>query len=207
VGEPFGETVMKATDVLKAEHSVILNLIACLRAALDKAEKTTSLDIDTVSKSIDFFMGFVEDCHHRKEELFFFPEIENNPSAYSPELQGLLLTQHERSRAYVKALSEHLASYKKGSSSSLGSVIIVGRQFINLLAQHIEEENNSLFPSADNHLSDAEQENILDGFEKFERERLGVGSHQRYVNMVNQLCKRWSIDPLGTHRLAAASGF
>lgn len=189
---------MKATDVLKAEHSVTLNLIACLRAALDKAEKTTSLDIDTVSKSLDFFRGFLEDCHHQKEELFFFPQVENNPSAYSPELQSLLLTQHERSRAYVKAFSEHLDSYKKGDSASLGSIIMVGRQFINLLVQHIEEENNSLFPSADHNLSDAEQENILEGFEKFERERLGVGSHQRYLDMVNQLCKRWSINPLAT---------
>ena len=64
---------MKATDVLREEHQVILHVLNVLAAAVEKAEKFNKKDTDTLHKAREFFRVFADACHHGKEELHLFP--------------------------------------------------------------------------------------------------------------------------------------
>ncbi len=64
---------MKATDILKNEHRVILRVLKCLAAATEQAKAGGTLEVGPCRKMIEFFRGFADRCHHGKEEAHFFP--------------------------------------------------------------------------------------------------------------------------------------
>ncbi len=61
--------------------------------------------------------------------------------------------------------------------------------YVNLLRQHIDKEDNILYMMADKHLSDKKQKELLEEFEKFEKEEMGPGIHKKYHNFLHQLKK------------------
>jgi hemerythrin-like domain-containing protein len=52
---------------------------------------------------------------------------------------------------------------------------------------HIEKENVVLFVIADNHLSNKRQQELFDGFEKIEEERIGIGKHEEFHALLKKL--------------------
>jgi hypothetical protein len=56
----------------------------------------------------------------------------------------------------------------------------IARQYIILLNQHIDKENNVLFPLAEKNLSELEQIKLWEGFEQIETEKIGVGKADMY---------------------------
>lgn len=60
-----------------------------------------------------------------------------------------------------------------------------------LLSSHIDKENNVLFPTAENLLSDDEDKIIHD---KWEDRRKGFGKeiHKKYIELINTLYNRYA---------------
>ena len=61
------------------------------------------------------------------------------------------------------------------------------RDYISLLNQHIDKENNVLFPIAEKQLSEGKLAELLKGFEMIEAEKIGVGKHEEFHKMIDQL--------------------
>jgi hemerythrin-like domain-containing protein len=59
--------------------------------------------------------------------------------------------------------------------------------YISLLDQHIEKENNVLFPLAEKQLSEGKLAELLKGFEMIETEKIGVGKHEEFHKMIDHL--------------------
>ncbi len=59
--------------------------------------------------------------------------------------------------------------------------------YISLLKDHIERENNVLFPMADSRLSEERQDELFEGFEKIEEERIGAGRHEEFHHLLEKL--------------------
>jgi hemerythrin-like domain-containing protein len=55
------------------------------------------------------------------------------------------------------------------------------------LTQHIQKENNVLFPMGDKVLAKEKQEKLLEDFEDLERERIGAGMHESFHELLHQL--------------------
>jgi hemerythrin-like domain-containing protein len=56
-----------------------------------------------------------------------------------------------------------------------------------LLKDHIEKENSVLFMMADSRLSEKRQDELFEGFEKIEEERIGVGKHEEFHGLLKKL--------------------
>ena len=100
---------------------------------------------------------------------------------------GVMLAEHERGRAYVRAMAEAAGRYSKGDKSAAPVLIQNGRNYVELLRQHIAKEDRVLFPMADKVLSGAEQTQLFEAFETIERERTGAGEHERYHHVLDEL--------------------
>ena len=66
---------MQPTEILMTEHKAVLLSLGILEEvgrALVSGSADAAPDLEQL---LDFFRGFVDHCHHSKEEQFLFPEL------------------------------------------------------------------------------------------------------------------------------------
>jgi hemerythrin-like domain-containing protein len=80
-----------------------------------------------------------------------------------------------------------LAQYTKGDRTVVNEFVKTAKGYINLLNQHIDKENGVLFQLAEKHLSEQEQAKLWDGFELIETQKIGVGKHDEFHKMLDEL--------------------
>jgi len=74
-----------------------------------------------------------------------------------------------------------------GDKFSSQDIVQNAQDYILLLKDHIEMENNVLFVAADNRLSEQKQNELFEGFEKIEVDRIGVGKHEAFHTLLKNL--------------------
>jgi hemerythrin-like domain-containing protein len=182
---------MKATQQLKDEHEGIKLMLNIMETICDDLEKGKQLDIIHYEKILEFIKGFIDKCHHGKEEDILFPELIGHGMSKEGGPIAVMLHEHQLGRDYIKSLNSVLEEFKGGNKSGINIVILNSRSYIELLRNHIEKENNILFMMADRVLSDTEQSKIFDAFEKLEVEKIGLGKHEEYHNLLKELKKNY----------------
>lgn len=174
---------MTATEQLKQEHEAILLMLQILEEISERLKNKKEVDLNDLKKILEFIRVFSDKCHHGKEEDLLFPALEK---AGVPKDGGpieMMLTEHDSGRAYIKGLSSAL------ESKSIKEIIENIDNYVSLLREHIDKENNILYQIADMHLSQKEQENLLKEFEKLEEERIGHGKHEEFHKLLEGLEK------------------
>ena len=83
----------------------------------------------------------------------------------------------------------HWLKYASGDSGAKKVIIDNARNYAGLLAQHIQKEDNILYMMADNILPEDFQNELLDKFDKVEKEKLSDRGRQYYVDLVDELDK------------------
>ncbi len=177
---------MKATQQLKDEHEGVKIMLNILEQVCRQLGTKGSLNKEHFEGILDFLKVFVDTCHHGKEEDLLFPALE---CAGVPK-EGPMATaihQHELGRNYVKDMSNAFAMFITGDKSSSHDIAQNAQDYISLLKDHIEMENNVLFVAADNRLSEQKQNELFEGFEKIEAERIGIGKHEEFHGLLKNL--------------------
>lgn len=184
---------MKPTEILSDEHRVIEQVLRCLDKIAGEAESKGTLERDSAEKAVAFFRNFADRCHHGKEETHLFPAME--AKGFSRELgpTGVMMAEHEQGREHVRAMAESIAPAAKGEARALGAFVEHARSYSTLLWSHIEKEDHCLFTMANQAFTDAEQQELLQTFEKVEAEELGTGVHEKYLDIANELADRFSV--------------
>ena len=80
-----------------------------------------------------------------------------------------------------------LDSLGTGSVGGESTFKAIAESYIKLLTQHIDKENNVLFPMADQRLSQEKQLQMADQFERLEVERIGEGRHEAFHKLLEDL--------------------
>jgi hemerythrin-like domain-containing protein len=179
---------MKATQQLKDEHEGVKIMLNILEQVCQELEAGGSLNKEHFDGILEFLRVFVDKCHHGKEEDLLFPAL----IAVGVPKEGpivVMLHEHEMGRRYVKAMSEAYATYLATDKPTPKDIIQNGRSYISLLRDHIEKENNVLFVMADSCLSEKRQDELFEGFEKIEEERIGIGKHEQFHGLLEKLSR------------------
>lgn len=184
---------MLATENLKDEHQVILRMIKILLVASDKMEKGEAVSSDVFKKAVDFVRVFADRCHHGKEEGELFPLLEQKGILKHRGPIAVMLMEHEQGRLFVKGLSEALIKYEKGDVAAKKEILENARGYASLLDQHIYKEDNILYPMGDKVLSAADNRLLLEKFEGIEKNIIGEGKHEYYLQMIADLEKTLGI--------------
>jgi hemerythrin-like domain-containing protein len=175
---------MTPTEELKHEHKVIL-------LVLEGAEKQVAspgrTDRASLTEMVDFFINFVDRCHHAKEEKHLFPKLEEHGIPRHGGPIGVMLDEHTQGRSLVAAMKEALSqSQGEGDHVSADAEKNLLR-YVQLLRSHIDKENNVLFVMADRALSAEEQQDLSKAFAKVEAEEIGEGVHEKYHQLAHRL--------------------
>jgi hemerythrin-like domain-containing protein len=174
----------KATALLSDEHRVIERVLAALEKLTEKPALTS---LDSWKKALDFIRHFADQCHHLKEEKILFVTLEEHgiPSDGGPI--GMMLLEHEEGRAYVRAMFDALGKVEAGDRSAQAALCENAKQYLRLLREHIQKEDEILFRMADEVLSADEQKKLLAAFAEHEAEEMGAGVHEKYLTIAREL--------------------
>jgi hemerythrin-like domain-containing protein len=182
---------MTPTEDLINEHKAIKVMLSIMSKIAENIMTNKGLDIIDVEKIVDFLKTFADKCHHGKEETALFPALilagvpkENGPI-------GVMLYEHTIGRSYIKEISTGIENYKTDYGNSSEIIATSFTNYVNLLQNHIQKEENVLFPMANKVLSEQKQNGIFKQFENIEEEVIGHGVHEQYHDLLKQLKSKY----------------
>lgn len=184
---------MKATEDLIHEHNAVLVALEILdkvAAAIAAGSQDAPAHLEQL---LDFFKGFVDKCHHGKEEDALFPELERLGVRREGGPIGVMLSDHEVGRGHVRALAENLERLRRGEAAAAVGIVDHGRAYRDMLQAHIARENNVLFPMADRIAPREVAARLVEQFEVIERDRVGEGRHEAYHAMLHELKDHYGV--------------
>ena len=189
---------MRPTEILMQEHRVIEQVMNCLEIIAERGKAEGKLDIDSANEAIDFFHNFADRCHHGKEEECLFPMLEQKGFSPDEGPTGVMRQEHEAGRRYTNGMSEAIAVVTAGDAQAIGAFASNARAYVQLLRDHIQKEDHCLFSMADQALSEQEQQQVLDSFANVEKDDMGPGTHQKYLDIAAKLAKRFDVSCQGS---------
>ena len=167
-------------EMLRDEHVVILRVVDALERWLNRLEAGQAVDAETLNKSVQFFQGFADRCHHHKEEELLFPQLESE-GPFGPV--SVMLEEHEEGRSYVQGLADGVLHVDTDAGRK--SVLTNGRNYVTLLRSHIDKENGVLFPLAERMITPDAMHGLAHAFEDAEAKQ--AGEHDKFMAMVAEI--------------------
>jgi hemerythrin-like domain-containing protein len=184
---------MKPTEILASEHRVIEQVLNCLEAIVQKAKLAGRLDQQSAKQAIEFLRNFADRCHHGKEETHLFPALEAKGFSREGGPTGVMLHEHEDGRAHVRGMDQQFKAASAGDAAALRQFIVDAEGYVTLLREHIYKEDHILFQLADRVFTAEDQQRLSDAFQKVEAEEMGVGTHEKYLQIAQDLAKQYGV--------------
>lgn len=180
---------MKATDILSSEHRVIERVITTLEQGANQLEQGQPVRPEFFLQAAEFIKGFADGCHHRKEEGVLFRRLVKAGMSTQSGPVSVMLAEHEQGRVFTSGMRQAAKALQGGDAAAASEVVRNARGYASLLRQHIQKEDQILFPMAGRLIPLDEQDSILEGFETVEHEETGEGIHEKYLALADDLEK------------------
>ena len=178
---------MEATDILKQEHRVIERVLNTLELGIFNWEHGSQMEINFFIESANFFKGFVDGCHHKKEEQVLFKTMADYGIPVENGPLGVMLFEHAKGREFIRVIRESAREYNPDDAQTSQVLIENCKGYVELLRQHIIKEDQVLFAIADQVIPVEKQELVLSGFNYVEHEETGEGIHEKYLALAEDL--------------------
>ena len=178
---------MTAIEILLQEHRVIERVLYALEIAADHLDRGHPVRAGFFLEAAEFIAGFADGCHHRKEEgvLFDAMVVSGVPATGGPI--DMMLDEHQQARALTRQLRDGALRLEASDADAPPQIVRAARRYVALLRDHIEKEDEMLFPMADEMLTSAQQEEILRGFGRIEHGEAESGLHERFLALAQKL--------------------
>lgn len=178
---------MTPTELLKHEHKIILIILSAAEKIIKTIQTTIETKINEIKKLLDFFTNFVDRCHHTKEERLLFTKMNERGIPKYSGLIPVMLKEHEYGREKLNVVSLALPLYEKGDLSAKRDIVYNLEEYIKTLKNHIDKEDNILYPLADSVFTNEDRKFLQDAFDKIEKEEIGEGVHEKYHKLAHEL--------------------
>lgn len=189
---------MRPTSTLMEEHRVIEQVLNCLERMAELVEQGKPIDAEAANEALDFIRNFADHCHHAKEEDLLFPLMEQKGFSRTQGPTSVMLSEHEQGRQLVRAMSEAVTKYTGGAAYAALEFALAAHAFVALLRQHIQKEDHCLFAMADQAFTLDEQQALEQAFDRVQREKIGIDTHDKYVGVAKRLAERFAVDTVAS---------
>ncbi|HAK94121.1 MAG TPA: hypothetical protein DCM87_03710, partial [Planctomycetes bacterium] len=170
---------MDVFSVLSGEHRVIGQVLACLEKIVAGVQAGGNLDASSVREVLEFFRHYADHAHHAKEEDVLFARIEAN--AGLSRARGLiagLRAEHVQARSHVQAIRMVLEA-DKPRPNDMPRFIEHARALVSGKRQHMQKEEQQLFPAVAEKLTPSELQELARAFEHVRQTDRGAGASAR----------------------------
>ena len=177
---------MRAIDDLKTEHELIGRVLTILEAEVKNIEGGAAPRPEMLSDALAFIRGFADRCHHGKEERHLFPALAEKSDALRLGPVSVMLLEHDEGRGYAANLEAAIAGIRGGKPEATQAARGALQRYCRMLRNHIDKEENVLFPIAAEVLSTEEASGVAIGFDAVEDE-MGAAAHERFHALVEKM--------------------
>ncbi|MBI4010884.1 MAG: hemerythrin domain-containing protein [Candidatus Rokubacteria bacterium] len=164
-----------ATAELRHEHEVILRALVVLERAGERLAAGTPVDEAALTELVALIRLFADTCHHGKEEGQLFPALREKGVGAT---LSVFLDDHVEGRGYLTTLAGGAAAAARASAA---------RRYVGLLRDHIQREDEVLFPMADDVLSQDEHAELARRYAEVEEQVVGPGVHDKLLATLDRL--------------------
>lgn len=177
----------KATRNLENDHVHILRLIA----VMVEIARLPEADTAHLEEIVQLIQKFADGLHHAKEENLLFPLMAEKGFSMQQGPVGVMLTEHEEGRKFVRGIAENIGQLKNGIPGALSRVYTNMNGYAELLTNHIGKEDNILFRMADNILSAEENHSLLEVFAEIDAGDGSNTSSQEFINRIQIIANQY----------------
>lgn len=143
------------TKVLSAEHQNILKVLDAILIECAELEDGKELEYRFFEKAIDFFKNYVDNYHHAKEEDILFRAMLKQMGNSQCNPIPVMIQEHEAGRDFLKGIENGLTYNNKRE------VIENSQGYCFLRRDYIKQEDNVIYPMAEQLFSDEQKDWIL----------------------------------------------
>ena len=140
---------MTPTEILMDEHRLIVAVLDSLEEAAGRLDDGYPVSPRLFIDAAEFVAGFADACHHSKEEDILFVAMTARDLSPDPGPVAVMLQEHEEGRRYTAAFRSAAEELEAGNAGAAADVVQNVFDYVNLLREHIEKEDNVLFPMAE----------------------------------------------------------
>jgi len=174
------------TDITKAlveEHRLILRMIALLGRNATRTAEGSFSNWQFYLDGVDFIRNYADRFHHAKEEDVLFAALVENGMPQENSPVAAMLMEHEQGRSYVMGMESAAREALEGLPGRENSITENALAYASLLRDHIDKEDNILYPLAERVIPDNMREGILRAYLKAEA-RTPADFSERYRAIV-----------------------
>jgi hemerythrin-like domain-containing protein len=156
------------------EHVLIKRWIALIPRVVDNLDLESDAGRQVVLDGIDLIRSYADRYHHAKEEDILFKFFDQDS-----EILKVMYEDHTTGRGHVKIMLEAL---DRRDRQTLAEHLLAYRE---LLAGHIQKEDEILFPWMDRNLSPAQVDELFTRFNEVDQ-KMGF-SPDKYLKFIKKL--------------------
>jgi hemerythrin-like domain-containing protein len=178
---------MKPTEDLKYEHKAITLMLNVMSNISKSIKDKKVFYTNDVEKIIEFLFVYVDKCHRNKEEAVFYPALLMTEYPADKMPVGIIINEHSMGKGYLDEILCCVENCKIGSTFSCERIADSIANYVQLIQNHIEKEENDYFPEANKALSNEAQHEISRQFKHIDDEFMGLGIHNRYDELLRSM--------------------
>jgi hemerythrin-like domain-containing protein len=172
------------------EHRLIETVLEALEGYATAVEKGSVFERDDLARFVTFVREFADAKHHAKEEDILFAAMLANGFPREGGPIAVMLHEHELSRGYVRELADIAAGEGDWSEDTAARVAAAARSYTELLRDHIEKEDNVLYPMAQSVLPPDAMREVSERCEGVEQRHSQAGDTARLERLGAELAQR-----------------
>jgi hemerythrin-like domain-containing protein len=184
---------MNITSLLVKEHYLIEQVLNCLERMADRCESEHKLDRALAQDAIIFFRGFIERCHHSREDAQLLPAM--HAVGISPErcLGCSMLQKREEGRSYLDAMQAAIKAASAGDAIALKRFTKHARRYIGLILEYIARKEDCLFPIIAQTLPDADEALVGTALHASTGDGQDERAYRTYIDLANRLADHFDV--------------
>ncbi len=144
---------------LHRDHIILRRLLDLLTSQLDAFFAGRESNFDLKIELLDFIEHYAEQIHHPTEDLIF--QVAKNRCSEDGGLFERIGDQHRDLEALTHRFRETLEGVVQGEVMPREEVEVRGREFVALQRQHIDQEEQEIFPLLEKCLIAEDWESLL----------------------------------------------
>lgn len=176
---------LEITSALINEHKLILRMLTVLENRAELTSKGKHADYRFYLDAVDFIRNFADRFHHAKEEDILFEALVKNGMPRENSPVAAMLMEHVQGRVFVSGMEEAAHEALAGKLDKERDISENANGYLNLLREHIDKEDNILYPLAERLIPVDMREGIVAGYRAAE-EQCPAGFKENYRKIVEK---------------------
>lgn len=179
------------TEELRVDHDgalLAVDLVAAMEERLEDGRDVPASDFEGM---LDYLRVVVDRCHQGKEEALLFPAMREAHLDDAEDTIERLVSEHIRMREYAARIAEEISRYSAGDDSVVLGLVQNLHAYATLLRRHIVEEDEALYPLAEQRLPALEADRLRRGYAQIERDVVGRDRHDLFRAMLERMQERY----------------